>query len=306
MAVDTARARSRLLGLSLPRRGGPATNESTGLLFTLPIIFLFVAFNLLPTVYAFVVSLTTYNLFTPPTFVGFENYLDLLGNRNFWQAVGVTVGYTILFGPASWILGFLIALLLKDAIVGRDLFRSVFFVPTILSSVAMAVTWALLLRLNGPINGVLDISVPWLTNTQTALLGISLLGIWQSAGWFMVIFLAGLASIPESLTEAARIDGAGTLALLRHITLPLLRPVFAVVVVQTIVAGLRVFSPMFIMTGGGPANSTRSVAMLIYQEGLRDLRMGSAAAISVIGFVFILALTVIYFRVFRVREEIGY
>ena len=276
MAVDTARARSKLLGLSLPRRGGPATNESTGLLFTLPIIFLFVAFNLLPTVYAFVVSLTTYNLFTPPTFVGFENYLDLLGNRNFWQAVGVTVGYTLLFGPASWILGFLIAMLLKDTIVGRDLFRSVFFVPTILSSVAMAVTWALLLRLNGPINGVLDISVPWLTNTQTALLGISLLGIWQSAGWFMVIFLAGLASIPESLTEAARIDG------------------------------LRVFSPMFIMTGGGPANSTRSVAMLIYQEGLRDLRMGSAAAISVIGFVFILALTVIYFRVFRVREEIGY
>ena len=306
MAVDTARARSKLLGLSLPRRGGPATNESTGLLFTLPIIFLFVAFNLLPTVYAFVVSLTTYNLFTPPTFVGFENYLDLLGNRNFWQAVSVTVGYTLLFGPASWILGFLIAMLLKDTIVGRDLFRSVFFVPTILSSVAMAVTWALLLRLNGPINGVLDISVPWLTNTQTALLGISLLGIWQSAGWFMVIFLAGLASIPESLTEAARIDGAGTLALLRHITLPLLRPVFAVVVVQTIVAGLRVFSPMFIMTGGGPANSTRSVAMLIYQEGLRDLRMGSAAAISVIGFVFILALTVIYFRVFRVREEIGY
>ena len=98
MAVDTARARSKLLGLSLPRRGGPATNESTGLLFTLPIIFLFVAFNLLPTVYAFVVSLTTYNLFTPPTFVGFENYLDLLGNRNFWQAVGVTVGYTLLFG----------------------------------------------------------------------------------------------------------------------------------------------------------------------------------------------------------------
>src|SRR5439155_19494476 len=126
MAVDTARARSKLLGLSLPRRGGPATNESTGLLFTLPIIFLFVAFNLLPTVYAFVVSLTTYNLFTPPTFLAFENYLDLLGNRNFWQSFGVTVGYTLLFGSASWILGFLIAMLVKFTIVVRVLFSPVF------------------------------------------------------------------------------------------------------------------------------------------------------------------------------------
>jgi len=280
--------------------------DAIGLGFTLPILALFLVFNLLPTLYAFVVSLTRFDLFSAPQFVGLDNYIRLWSNENFWRAARVTVGYTLMFGPASWVIGFGIAYLLKGKVLGRDAFRSVFFIPTILSSVAMAITWSLLLRLNGPINAVLDINIPWLTNSQTALLGISLLGIWQSVGWWMVVFLAGLLSIPESLIEAARIDGAGALSLLRHIILPLMRPVFAVVVVQTIVAGMKVFSPMFIMTGGGPNNATRSLAMFIYQEGLRDLRFGNAAAVSVVGFLIILALTIVYLRVFRVQEEIGY
>jgi ABC-type sugar transport system permease subunit len=101
-------------------------------------------------------------------------------------------------------------------------------------------------------------------------------------------------------------DGAAGISMLRYITLPLLRPVFALVVVQTLVAGVKIFSPMFIMTGGGPNNSTRSLTMLIYQVGLRDLRMGSAAAISVVALVIVLGLTVIYLRLFRIQEEIGY
>jgi ABC-type sugar transport system permease subunit len=311
MTSEAQPDRKRLgLRLSLPwnsaRGGSFRRHEAAGLALTLPIIALFLVFNLLPTVYAFAISLTQFDLFSAPKFVGLDNYLKLVNNANFWRALTVTAGYTLLFGPASWVIGFLIAYLLKGRVLGRDAWRSVFFIPTILSSVAMAVTWSLLLRLNGPLNAVLDIHVPWLTNSQTALLGISILGIWQSVGWWMVVFLAGLLSIPESLTEAARIDGAGPLALLRHITLPLMRPVFAVVAVQTIVAGLKVFSPMFIMTGGGPNNATRSIAMLIYQEGLRDLRFGNAAAISVIGFLIIMVLTVFYLRIFRVREEIGY
>lgn len=311
MTSEAQPDRERLgLRLSLPwnsaRGGSFRRHEAAGLALTLPILALFVVFNLLPTVYAFGISLTQFDLFSAPKFVGLDNYLKLVNNANFWRALTVTAGYTLLFGPASWVIGFLIAYLLKGRVLGRDAWRSVFFIPTILSSVAMAVTWSLLLRLNGPLNAVLDIQVPWLTNSQTALLGISILGIWQSVGWWMVIFLAGLLSIPESLIEAARIDGAGPLALLRHITLPLLRPVFAVVAVQTIVAGMKVFSPMFIMTGGGPNNATRSIAMLIYQEGLRDLRFGNAAAISVIGFLIIMVLTVFYLRIFRVREEIGY
>ena len=274
--------------------------------FTVPILVLFAVFNVLPVIYAFVVSLTNYDLFSVPKFVGINNYIQLLGDQTFWQAAGVTVEYTVAYGPISWILGFMIAIFLKDRIIGRGLFRSVFFIPTILSSVAMAMTWTLLLRLDGPLNAILGVRVPWLTNTTTAILGIAMLGIWQSVGWFMVIFLAGLLSIPESVVEAARVDGASGISMLRYITLPLLRPVFALVVVQTLVAGLKIFSPMYIMTGGGPNNATRSLTMLIYQVGLRDLRMGSAAAISVVALVVVLGLTVIYLRIFRIQEEIGY
>lgn len=277
-----------------------------GLLFIAPIGLLFISFSVFPTVFALAVSLTEYDLFTPPRFVGLDNYLGLIDNRNFWRAVQVTLGYTLLFGPASAILGFGIASLLRDHIAGRSVFRSLFFLPTILSGVAMALTWSLLLRQEGPLNAVLGVTVPWLTNSQTALIGIAMLGVWQSVGFFMVIFLAGLASIPGSLYEAATVDGARGWHMLRYITLPLLRPVLAVVVVQVIVAGMKVFSPMFIMTGGGPNNATRSVAMLIYHEGLRDLRMGSAAAISVIGFVAMMALTVLYLRIFRVHEDVGH
>jgi ABC-type sugar transport system permease subunit len=298
--VTSAAGLQRRRGLGLRGHG------LAGFSFTLPVLVLFAIFNFLPTVYALLVSLTEYDLFHAPEFVGLDNYVGLLDNRNFWNAVRVTIGYTLMFGPLSAILGFLIAMLLRDRILGRSILRSIFFVPTILSSVAMAVTWSLLLRQDGPLNAVLGIAVPWLTNSGTALAGISLLGVWQSTGWFMVIFLAGLASIPESLYEAARIDGGGVIGLTRHITLPLLRPVIAVVVIQTVVAGMKVFSPMFIMTGGGPNNATRSVAMLIYQEGLRDLRMGNAAAISVIGFVIILVITALYLRVFRVSESVGY
>lgn len=277
-----------------------------GLLFIAPIGLLFLSFSVFPTIFAVAVSLTEFDLFNPPRFVGLDNYVSLWKNENFWRAVRVTAGYTLMFGPTSAILGFGIAMLLRDHMFGRSIFRSLFFIPTILSAVAMALTWSLLLRQDGPLNAVLGISVPWLTNTQTALIGIAMLGVWQSVGFFMVLFLAGLASIPGNLYEAARVDGASGWHMVRFITLPLLRPVLAVVVVQMVVAGMKVFSPMFIMTGGGPNNATRSVAMLIYQEGLRDLRMGSATAISVVGFVIMMAITVLYLRIFRVSEDVGH
>jgi multiple sugar transport system permease protein len=304
--TGTAAPIGRPIGARLGLRSAIRRRELIGLLFIAPIGLLFVSFSVFPTLFAIAVSLTEYDLFTPPTFVGLDNYAALVDNRNFWRAVQVTLGYTLLFGPASAILGFAIAMLLREHLAGRSIFRSFFFIPTILSGVAMALTWSLLLRQEGPVNAVLGVTVPWLTNSQTALIGIAMLGIWQSVGFFMVIFLAGLASIPGTLYEAATVDGARGWHMLRHITLPLLRPVLAVVVVQIVVAGVKVFSPMFIMTGGGPNNATRSVAMLVYHEGLRDLRMGSAAAMSVIGFIAMMAITVLYLRIFRVQEDVGH
>jgi ABC-type sugar transport system permease subunit len=276
-----------------------------GFLFTVPVLLFFLAFSIYPVISAFVMSFFRYDLFTPMEWAGVENYLSLARDKRFWRAIRVTLTYTATFGPISWVIGFSLAVLIKDRIIGRGAFRSVYFAPTILSGVAMATAWSLLLRKNGPINAILGLDTPWLTNQDTALWGIVMMSVWQGVGWFMVVFLAGLQGIPDTFYEAAKIDGASGRQLLRYITLPLMRPVFALVVIQTIIGGMKVFTPMFIMTGGGPNNATRSLAMLIYHEGLRDLRMGRASAISMVGFLFVLILTVAQLRLFRVHEDVG-
>lgn len=296
------------LGQNSQRRKASRWNYRTvqnlsGFLFVLPVLLFFAIFNVYPIANALFVSFFKFDLFSPMQFVGLENYQDLLVDANFWSAVRVTVLYTILFAPPAWLIGFGLALLLKEKIFGRDVFRSIFYLPTILSAVAMAVSWSLLLRVNGPVNAVLNIYVAWLTNENYALLGIVIMSIWQSAGWFMVVFLAGLAGIPEEYYEAAKLDGANRWQSLRYITAPLIKPVFAVIAIQTMVSGMKVFTPMFIMTGGGPNNATRSFAMLIYHTGLRDFRMGLADAISFVGFIAILGLTILQLRLFRVGQE---
>ena len=221
-----------------------------GFLFTLPVLAFFLIFNIYPIVSAIVISFHEFDLFGPMTWVGLENYQNLAGNKNFWSAMRVTLSFTLFFGPPAWVMGFVFASLIREKLVGRFFFRSVFFAPTILSAVAMATAWSLLLRQNGPLNAMLGLSVSWLTKQNSALWGIVIMSAWQGVGWFMVVFLAGLQSIPQTFYEAAAIDGAGRWRLMRHITLPMLRPVFAFVVIHTIIAGMKVFTPMFIMTGG--------------------------------------------------------
>lgn len=275
----------------------------TGIGFTLPTLAFLSVFNGVPIFSALFVSFTSYDLFTSPTFVGLANYAGLPGNKSFWSAFQVTATFTLVWGPLSWVIGYMVANLVRNPMVGRGFFRTLFYVPTVLSSVGLALCWTLLLQRNGPINSALGISVPWLTDTHSALFGIVGFATWQSLGWFMLVFLAGLLAVPREYYEAALVDGAGAWQMQWYITLPLMRPIFAVVVVQTLIGGLKVFSPMFLMTAGGPDNSTQSVAMLVYQEGLRNFRMGRASAISFIGVGVVLVLTVVYLRAFRVRES---
>ena len=190
----------------------------------------------------------------------------------------VTLSFTLFFGPPGLGDGLYLRVVDPGKAYRALFFRSVFFAPTILSAVAMATAWSLLLRQNGPLNAMMGLSVSWLTKQNSALWGIVIMSPGRESAWFMVVFLAGLQSIPQTFYEAAAIDGANRWRLMRHITLPMLRPVFAFVVIHTIIAGMKVFTPMFIMTGGGPNNATRSMAMLIYHEGLRDLRMGRGPA----------------------------
>jgi ABC-type sugar transport system permease subunit len=267
-----------------------------GFAFVLPTAILLAAFNLFPILYTAFLSLYHYDLLSPPSFIGLRNFQAIFSDPQFWLSLRVTGEYLLLVGPLSWLIAFGLAVLLKQRVAGRKFFVSALFLPSMMPIVAMSVVWENLLQPTGPFNHLLGIHVPWLSDEHTALFGIALLGIWYSVGWFMVVFLAGLSSIPTNLYEAAEVDGASHLAALRTITLPLMKPVFGYVVVQTTINGLQVFTPMYLMTGGGPNNATTPISLYIYQEGLTDRNMGIAAAASVIGLICVGILAAVYVR----------
>ncbi len=229
--------------------------------------------------------------------------MALLTAPDFHQAVGVTLEYALVFSPLCLVISFLVASLLKDPFRGRDFFRLLFFAPCALSTVGLATAWRIMLGRQGAINAALNLDVPWLTDSRYALFGIILMSLWQQLGYYVMIFLVGLQSIPPEYYEAARVDGAGSASVLRWITLPLLRPTIALLVIITVIQSAKVFTPMFIMTSGGPSFSTQPIVMLIYQDAFTYLRMGMASAMSVILFMAMVVLTILQLRVFRVGEE---
>ena len=290
----TSGANARLSRGSLLRQ----KRDTRGLAFVMPLLLLLAMFNLFPILYTAYISLLHDDLLTPATFVGLENFRQVLTDPQFWSSLRITVEYTLVVGPISWVIAFGLALILSSTVVFRRLFASVLFIPSFMPIVAMSVVWENLLEPNGPLNRLLHLPhVTWLTASSTAIFGIALLGIWYSVGWFMVVFLAGLSVIPVELYEASKLDGAGWVARIRWLTVPLMKPIFAFVVVQTTINGLQVFTPMYLMTGGGPVSSSTSISLFIYQQGLTDLNMGGAAAASVVGLVVVLGLCAIYLHV---------
>jgi multiple sugar transport system permease protein len=275
----------------------------SGLLFVAPIMLFFLMFNVYPMLRAFQISFTQYNLLQTPAYIGTQNYVRVFADPNFRKAALVTVQYILLFGPLSWILGFGSALLLNKSFPLRDFFRSSVFLPSVLSMVAMAVVFKLMLTPMGPVNALLGTTIGWITDKTWAVRGVAMVSIWRSMGYFMILFLVGLQTIPEEFYDAAKVDGAGNWAQFRHITLPLIRPVFAFIVIVTLIRGIMAIGEMMIMTEGGPNNWTRTLVLYIYQTGIRSLKMGRASAMSLIVFVAVLTLTLAQLKLFRVYEE---
>lgn len=275
----------------------------TGALFVAPIMIFFLFFNVYPMVQALNISFTKYNLLNPPVYLGIRNYQYVLTDQNFKKAVLVTVQYTLLFGPVSWALGFGCALLINKSFRLRSFFRSIIFLPSVLSLVAMAVVFKLMLTPTGPVNALLGRTIHWVTDKRWAMPGVALVSIWRSMGFFMLLFLVGLQTIPDEYYDAAKMDGAGSWVQLIHITLPLIRPVFAFIVIVTMIRGIMAIGEMMIMTEGGPNNWTRTVVLYIYQTGIRALKMGRASAMSLIVFAIMLVLTLIQLKLFRMYEE---
>ena len=285
-------------------------------LFILPHLIFFVAFLGYPFFYGIYISLFNFDFLRPEyrPFVGLENYGNILFNRgsiqfgDFWHAIGNTAWFLLYSVPPLVILALLLAVLLNGKYPGRNLFRGLYFAPYALSVTVAAVLWRWLFEQGGLIDTNLNNlglqSVSWLGSQPWAWLAITVCTIWWTIGYNTVIFLTALQDIPESVYEAAAIDGANSFQQFFSITIPMLRPVLIFVITITLIASANLFGQSYIMTGTqSRVIGTESIVQKIYDEGILQNRMGSAAAMSVFVAAVLLLLTTLNFRVFGRSEE---
>jgi ABC-type sugar transport system permease subunit len=267
-----------------------------------PVMLAVLAFLYLPSVFSLYWSFTKYNGFTPPRWVGLDNYTHLLGNARFRQAVGNTVMFVVITMGVGPVLGLLTALLLNGRLRLRGLFRTVYFLPVTISLVATATIWKMLLTENGLVNQVLGVfgvsGHAWLADPGTALPAVAAAGIWQGFGFETVVFLAALQSVPGELLDAASVDGAGPLRRFWHVTLPELRPTVVFVYVYGVIGAFQVFDQIFVMTQGGPLGSTDTVVASLVNR-FNELDLGSASATAYLLLVVLAGLSFIQLRAFR-------
>lgn len=285
-------------------RGGLKRGEAiAGYLFLLPNIVGFLVFSSLPVLATLLISALHWDMIRAPTFVGLQNYQQLLfDDPTFWQVLGNTVYYVVGTVPADIILSLLLALALNAQIRGISIFRAIFFIPVISSAVAVAVMWQWLYNTDfGLIDFALGFvgvkAIPWLSSTAWAMPALIIMAIWKHLGYNMIIYLAGLQGIPTTLYEAAAIDGANRWNAFRFITIPLLTPTTFFILVISIINSFQVFDLAFILTRGGPGNATNTVVMDIYNQAFQFFQMGYAAAIAWILFLIIMVFTLIQWRV---------
>ncbi len=279
----------------------------------LPILLLFFAIQIVPLVSELGLSFFRWGLLEPNRpFIGLSNYVSAFEDPVFLRALLNTFIYTGGVLPVTLILVLMIALLV-NGIPGKEIFRTVYFIPVVTTMVVTGQVWRVMYQPDyGVLNQFLEFiglhGVPWLTSPNTALLSIMITGVWKQFGFYMVIYLAGLQTIPYVFYEAAYIDGIKPLQSLRHITIPLLKPVVFFTLIIGIIGSLQIFDLVFIMSAqhqahGGPANSTMVYALYIYEQGFKFLNMGYSAAMAFIGFFIISVLTWIQFK-FNKQEAV--
>jgi len=251
---------------------------------------------------SFLISFTKWDVINPPKFIGFQNYLIIFQSELFWKIFCNTFYYVILNVPPSIVIPLIIAVLLNQKLKGINIFRSIYFLPVISSIVAIALVWSWLYNPEfGLINYVLkkffNIDGPrWLEDENWAMPAMVIMNVWKSMGYNMVLFLAGLQNIPDSLYEVSEIDGASGIKKFFNITLPLISPTTFFVFIITIISSFQVFEQTYILTKGGPANSTLTLSYYIYQNAFLYLRMGYSSALSYILFGIIFIITLLQFK----------
>jgi multiple sugar transport system permease protein len=293
-------------GRRRPRFTYRTAQRAWGIAFVLPVLLLFLGFRLYPMLMATKISFQRYDLLTEPRWIGLDNYAFLFSNERVLNSFKVTllfvVGQTIPLVFAALVL----AIVLYSLPRFRHLFELTFYFPVIMTAVVASLIWLTLFYPRGLLDQLLSPwfpqGVPWLTSPVLALPSIIMVDIWKTTGYYMIILLAGLLGIPSDYLEAAAIDGAGTIARVRYILLPLLRPQLMFVTIIALINAVQAFDSFYVLTRGGPADATRVLPIEIYLRAFQVLEMGRASAASMVLFVVLVILTLAQLRIFRFEE----
>lgn len=285
-------------------------------LFIAPAVIFFCLLLVYPIFSGFLLSFQDWNLLAKEaSFVGLGNYTKALRDPLFKKSLWNTVYYTLMTIPATVVLSLVVALMINSRLVKwKSLFRILYFIPVVTSMVAISFVWKWMYN---PRYGLINLALEaiglngqsWLSSPTLALPSIAIMMIWQSLGFYMVLFIAGLQGIPETLYEASTIDGANRWQTFAYITLPLLNPTIVFILITSVINSFQVFVPVFVMTSsttgepGGPLNSTRVLVYHLYSIAFRNLDMGYGSAIAFILFAILLVITVLQFRVVQHKVE---
>jgi multiple sugar transport system permease protein len=277
---------------------------ATAWIFLSPAMGVIGIFFVIPVLAAFVLSFTDFDIYALGNweyirFIGFQNYVRIMETPLFWKALKNTFYFVLVGGPLSVTVSLGTALMLNSKLAKfKSFYRTVYFLPVVSSLIAVAIIWRYLYH---PAHGILNYlltqfgiaPIDWLGNPDIAMPAIIIMAVWKNFGYNMLIFIAGLQNISEDLYEAAHLDGASWWQQFKEITIPMLKPTTVFVVMITIIGYFQLFAEPYIMTQGGPLNSTTSIVLLMYEQGFRWWSMGYAAAIAFVLFIIILIFTVI-------------
>lgn len=274
---------------------------NVGYLYIMPWLLGFLVFQLYPLCASLYYAFTDYSVTNTPTFVGLKNFITMFTDDPlFFKSLITTLKYVFMSLPLKIISALVVALILNQKIRGINFYRTIYYIPSIFGgSVAIAILWRFLFMDSGLVNRLLKMihlpSVPWLSSPKVALFTLSLLSVWQF-GSSMVLFLAALKQVPEDLYEAARIDGGGPVRTFFSITLPMITPILFFNILMQLVNAFQDFTGAFVITNGGPLNSTYLFALKLYDEAFTYYKVGYACALSWVLFVMILLFTSVFFR----------
>jgi multiple sugar transport system permease protein len=290
--------------MALPRTKLARREALEGYIFLLPWVIGFLAFHFGPLLASLYLGFTNYRGAGSPTWIGLENFKRMFTEDPlFWQSLKVTVLYAVGFLPVGLVVGFGIALLMNQKVWGISVFRTIYYLPSVMTGVAVAILWQFVFhREYGVLNSILRLfgaePIAWLNNSQWVLVAFIIMGLWGVGGG-MIVYLSGLQSIPTELYEAASIDGANRWRRFWAITIPMMTPTIFFNLVTGLIATFQIFTTAYIMTQGGPNYGTYFFSLNIYYTTFRSLRLGYASALAWMLFVLILVLTLLVFSTAR-------